>query len=247
MIRAGEIARLKQIHTSPYCLAYLDILGAKNYMSKESERFLNDLNSIYFNVFHGVALTNMFDKREIFFKIFSDNILLAINLKDNNTSRKTKIETILNLVGNISNDALRHGYLLRGAITEGEFFQDDIFVYGRALLEAIKLEEEIAIYPRIIAQETIKETLPQYFYESTDGLNVLDSFIFTLFADNVSFKMQLLAMLKQYHNDMKARQKILWSIRYFNDYFERSGKIDIPQNLKITDEEIANAMRRASV
>ncbi|MDE5603727.1 MAG: hypothetical protein K2I71_07430, partial [Helicobacter sp.] len=76
MIRAGEIARLKQIHTSPYCLAYLDILGAKNFMSKESERFLNDLNSIYFNVFHGVALTNMFDKREIFFKIFSDNILL---------------------------------------------------------------------------------------------------------------------------------------------------------------------------
>ncbi|MBD5474370.1 MAG: hypothetical protein HDR17_00020 [Lachnospiraceae bacterium] len=247
MIRTGEMALLKQIHTSPHCLAYLDILGAKNLMSKESEKFLNDLNSIYFNAFHSVALTNRFDKREIFFKIFSDNILLAINLKDNNTSRKTKIETILNLVGNIFNDALRHGYLLRGAITEGEFFQNDIFVYGKALLEAIKLEEEIAIYPRIIAQETIKEALPQYFYESADGLNVLDSFIFALFADNVSFKMQLLAMLRRYYNDMKARQKILWSLRYFNDYFERSGKIDAPQNLKITDEEIANAMRGASV
>lgn len=241
------MALLKQIHTSPHCLAYLDVLGAKNFMSKESEKFLNDLNSIYFNVFHSVALTNMFDKREIFFKIFSDNILLAINLKDNDALRETKIETILNLVGNLSNDALRHGYLLRGAITEGEFFQDDIFVYGKALLEAIKLEEKIATYPRIIAEGTIKEALPQYFYKSADGLNVLDSFIFALFADNVSFKVRLLAMLRQYHDDMKARQKILWSITYFNDYFERSGKIDTPQNLKITDEEIANAMRGASV
>lgn len=54
-------------------------------------------------------------------------------------------------------------------------------------------------------------------------------------------------MLRQYHDDIKARQKILWSITYFNDYFERSWKIDAPQNLKITDEEIANAMRGASV
>lgn len=90
MIRTGEMALLKQIHTSPHCLAYLDVLGAKNLMSKESERFLNDLNSIYFNVFHSVALTNMFDKREILFKIFSDNILLAINLKDNDPLRKSK-------------------------------------------------------------------------------------------------------------------------------------------------------------
>ena len=95
------------------------------------------------------------------------------------------------------NDALRHGYLIRGGISEGEFYKDDsnIFVYGKALIEAINLEEKIAIYPRIVVQSSIKKSNPQYFELATDGVWYLNSFIFNRVFDNVSYNIPLYIIL----------------------------------------------------
>ena len=74
-------------------------------------------------------------KEEIFVKIFSDNILLAIELKEIDEQRDSKIAVLFNIVANIYNEILRYGYLMRGAIVEGEFFHNNIIVYGKVLLK----------------------------------------------------------------------------------------------------------------
>lgn len=248
MIRTGAARRLPKLHTSKYCIAYLDFLGAKESMKKNDNKFLNHLYSVYFNALNDVAFTNVVTQKDIGIKIFSDNILLSVKIEDDDPNRVAKIEKIINLAGNMYNDALRHGYLIRGGISEGEFYKDDsnIFVYGKALIEAINLEEKIAIYPRIIVQSSIKESNPQYFELATDGVWYLNSFIFNRGFDNVSYKHNLLSMLQKNIKDEKVRQKIMWAISYFNLYNSRQRQMGSVDCNFISQDEIDDILYQNS-
>ena len=241
MVRTGQARNLSKIHTSNYCVAYLDVLGAENYMKGDlADKFLNDLNSIYFDAINDISFTNYVTQKDIQVKIFSDNILLGIQINENDDLRKDKIEKILNIAGNIFNNALYHGYLLRGAITEGPFYKDDnnIFVYGKALIDAVEIEEELAIYPRVVAQKSIQETLPQYFEECADGNFILQNFIFHPGFPEI-YKQNLLEIYKKSYKNEKVKQKIMWIISFFNSYYVHSIT-----NVQITKEDLIKATRK---
>lgn len=51
---------------------------------------------------------------------------------------------------------MRCGYKPRDGITKGQFFIDDIFGWGSALVDAYLLESKEAIYPRVIIDEKTK-------------------------------------------------------------------------------------------
>lgn len=241
MVRTGQARNLPKIHTSNYCVAYLDVLGAENYMKGDlADKFLNDLNSIYFDAINDISFTNYVTQKDILVKIFSDNILLGIQINENDDLRKDKIEKILNIAGNIFNNALYHGYLLRGAITEGPFYKDDnnIFVYGKALIDAVEIEEELVIYPRVVAQKSIQETLPQCFEECADGNFILQNFIFHLGFPEI-YKQNLLEIYKKSYKNEKVKQKIMWIISLFNSYYVHSIT-----NVQITKEDLIKATRK---
>lgn len=56
-------------------------------------------------------------------------------------------------------------------------------------------------------------------------------------ADNVTFKINLLKMLKVHKENNEANKKIMWVINYFNSWFAQCGD-PILNKQKITDEEI---------
>ena len=210
---------MPQLTTETYCVAYLDVLGSKKIMKNDSNKFLNDLNSIYFDARSDIVATG----ETIEAKIFSDNILLSIKTGDDLENAKDKVTKILNLAGNIYNDALWHGYLLRGAITIGDFCKNDLWVYGKALVEAVDMEESIAIYPRIIVHESLYKTHRQYFMQCTDGCLALNTLIF--YGKPDVYKFRLLDLCRQYHKDAKVMQKIMWVISYFNEYHANKSGI----------------------
>lgn len=241
MVRTGQARNLPKIHTSNYCVAYLDVLGAENYMKGDlADKFLNGLNSIYFDAINDISFTNYVTQKDILVKIFSDNILLGIQINENDDLRKDKIEKILNIAGNIFNNALYHGYLMRGAITEGPFYKDDnnIFVYGKVLIDAVEIEEELAIYPRVVAQKSIQETLPQYFEECADGNFILQNFIFHPGLPEI-YKQNLLEIYKKSYKNEKVKQKIMWIISFFNSYY-----VHFITNVQITKEDLIKATRK---
>lgn len=109
MVRTGLARNLPKIHTSNYCVAYLDFLGAKKFMENDKDdKFLNTLNSIYYDAIDNVTFTNEINNKDIYIKIFSDNIVLAIEINKNDELRDVKIEKILNIASNIYNNALVH-------------------------------------------------------------------------------------------------------------------------------------------
>ena len=248
MTRTGLARDLVKLKSSNYFVAYIDILGARRFMEQNNDNFLNDLNSIYFDAVNNVSMTNWATGKDIFIKIFSDNILIAIQTSKNDINRKAKLEKIINLVGNFYNNILRHGYLARGAITEGKFYKDEnnIFVYGKALTDAVNMEEENAIYPRIIAKKEIRDIVPQYFLEGNDYFYTLNPFSFLGLFDVNIYKPHLIKMLQNSRKDNKIKQKIMWMVNYFNEYNRVNQMRGTTSFEFITEEEIKDALNPMS-
>lgn len=225
--------------TSNHIIAYLDILGAKDMICNDNNfDFLNHLNMFMEDAIEESGGGIFPKEEEIYIKIFSDNILLAIELKEDDKQREHKIAILFNTVANIYNEILRYGYLMRGAIVEREFFHNDIIVYGKGLVEAVQLEENVAKYPRIIVKTKVNEANSCYYLmKDSDGESFLNIFRLCEVADDAIFKINLLKMLKKYKNNEKIKEKIMWMINYFNSWFAQCGD-PIFNKQKITDEEI---------
>lgn len=229
--------------TSNYCISYLDILGGANKICNDkNNEFLNLINMIYQDVLKEAELIKLIDRKDIFVKIFSDNILLAIKIDKNDEKRKLKIEKIISFTSNIINEMLRYGCLIRGAIVDGEFFQNELFVYGKAHVQAVKTEENIAVYPRVIVQDKIQKIFPQYCDIAEDGVYYLNHYVKAQTFENITFKMQLLKLLKEANQDVKIKQKVMWAIAHYNKHNKEFIKLGSTQCQLITDEEILNVI-----
>ena len=239
MIRTGD-ARFPstKYKTSRHCIAYLDMLGGKNVICNDTQsEHLNKINMIFYDA---LEESKMFAE-DIFVKIFSDNILLTI--PTDNDNREQNIEKIIGRVNNIIHEVADYGYLMRGAITEGDFFHNDIIVYGKALIEAVKMEEKDAIHPRVIVKKEIAELLPQYFYPCEDGWAMVNPYIFENGSfDFINFRHTFLSQLRDHKNDDRIRSKLMWAINNFNAIGKAMRQVGSLRSL-ITREEIENAIK----
>lgn len=127
---------------------------------------------------------------------------------------------------------------MRGAIVEGDFYHDEKFVYGKALVEAVNIEENVAIYPRIIIQKQIQELLPQYCYQDNDGEYYLNSFLYCSAMSYVGFKISLLGMLREYASNPRIKRKIMWTITYYNKYYSNPYSFNSTGVPLITEKEV---------
>jgi len=228
--------------TSRYCIAYLDMLGAKSIIyNDDKNKHLNIINMIYGDARDEGKMFTREGDPSIFIKIFSDNILLAVNTDDGN--REQNIEQIIGRVNNIIHEVADYGYLMRGAITEGDFFHNDTIVYGKALIEAVKMEEKDAIHPRVIVKKEITELVPQYFYPCEDGWAMVNPYIFGNGSfDFINFRHTFLSQLRDNKNNEKVRHKIMWAINNFNAIGKAMRQVGSLRSL-ITREEIENALK----
>lgn len=225
--------------TSNHIIAYLDILGATNKICNDNDfSFLNHLNMFMEDAIEESGGGIFPHKEKIFIKVFSDNILLAIELKENDEQRDSKITALFNTVANIYNEILRYGYLMRGAIIEGEFFHNDKIVYGKALVEAVHIEEKVANVPRILVKTKVTEPHSCYYLmQDEDNEFFLNIFHLCDTFDDITFKINLLEMLKKYKSNERIKTKIMWMIKYFNSWFTKYEYRLLNQQ-KITDDDI---------
>ncbi len=76
----------------------------------------------------------------------------------------------------VAERGLRLGLLIRGALSFGELLHIDDIVFGEALVDAYRLESEVAINPRVVVSDTVlkrlKGALPDYadlLLQDSDG------------------------------------------------------------------------------
>ena len=215
----------------PYIIAYIDFLGMKDRMeNKSSYRYLVYLQALIKGIMTKSAFIQRINHINDFeIKIFSDNIVIA--LKKNDEMLCDQIISLINLISLIQFEAFfTFEFPLRGGITIGELSIDDSVVWGSGLIDAYKIENSLANYPRVIVSQEVIDTYNQckdksinifaMIKQDADGCWFVD---YLSAAPNITLIPRISARLSQIANmvikkDERIKQKTNWIISYFNSY-----------------------------
>ena len=77
--------------------------------------------------------------------------------------------------------------------------------------------------------------------QDRDGCCILNIFQLSEYFDHISFKIELLKMLKKNKDNDHIKAKIMWMINYFNSWFIRP-EARIMEKPQITEKEVAEAL-----
>lgn len=224
--------------TVPYVVAFIDVLGATNAILRQADESLEVIHSIYEKA---ITIFPMFQEPgwecpKV--KIFSDNIVVA--LPYDASHRKTDaLFAVAVMSAMLQAEFLVRGWLTRGGIASGDFFMDDVMVWGPALVRAYELESHVAYFPRVVIEPDLAKecdlglilrhtrntnSLGYAFGKDADGMfrvePLLDMGWFGVTANLIfnSFEKGLLEKrLAEHRGDTKVCQKWIWMAHHVEE------------------------------
>lgn len=184
---------------------------------------------------------------------FSDNVGLALPIDPGGTGGE--LLSVIRAAGSYQRELTVGGRFVRGGITRGDIYADDDFITGRALIDAVKLEEKVAVVPRILLDEACialasAESTASASVKSSSGVSTSRSYQFLLLRDGehvfcnylaTIFSEECLELQKQivlenhrdfivqrlaaYQNNAGILAKYQWAARYHN-YFVAQNNLN---------------------
>lgn len=217
-----------------YIVAYIDLLGVTNRIkSMDNQLEMNKLHNLYTFSTNLTREIQIEENKEIQFKIFSDNIIIAKKLSSNAIQRNRDIHSLLSCAGHFqelsASDSV--GWLLRGGISIGQLFIDDVMVWGDALLKSYYLEDKAAIYPRIVIDKSVLNEISQnkllceYLRKDFDSLHFLNFLNDCHFCSEMLMKgFQIMQEEAGKNIDEKMYQKFCWHMNFVNAELDRKNE-----------------------
>lgn len=219
---------------------FFDILGFRDLIETNQKVKGSDCTTIYevFNFIDNFYQDEIDEKysetKQITF--FSDSVIISFVEDEPDQVFKTVADIQILLV-----NLVLKGIVMRGAISYGQLFHNEKFLFGPAFVEAYLIETNKAKYPRIVCESSIivlsqkgkylddaKQDL-ETFYEivkpDNDDFWYIDYFegIESLFDDNYGHIDYLLTLRKLIVDNIQSattddiKQKYLWMKEKFND------------------------------
>lgn len=217
----------KEIEYNQYVVSYIDLLGVKDALQYDDGVSLNRMNLLYNRLLCYINPENkdFFKLDNVKIKIFSDNIIIASEVKDNFQSAFKKVFRLTKI---LQGDALiQNGWLLRGGISVGKLYIDDVFTMGKGIIAAYDLESKIANYPRVIIDKNIISSLNISEFKMPYGIEEIytdfdgENYINYLSYFNKDSLRKICEELRNYYLEMnnqesnlKINQKYSWIINY---------------------------------
>lgn len=224
-----------------YYLAYFDVLGYKAFFNEEEsdhQKFLKDILGTLDYVKSQVNEFSSFSSR-IGLRVYSDNFLLYIKEEgqDKVIEDFNALAALTSVVALIQVKILaQYRILLRGGITKGEFYVDENIIFGKGLIQAVEIESNKAIYPRVVIDVDNfslmnYDSLWKYLIKKDDdGIYFVDYFNINIY-QNVYFDHEKTIGLIQ-----TLRGKIILLIKKYCNYDNLSGQDEINQRSKLIEK-----------
>lgn len=132
-------------------VCFTDILGFSNLVTQAPNRqagnkLLNHLHTTISEQYVLMRETNPHGH----FKTFTDNVILAYPVWEDGEGQSGSV--FMSFI-DYQLEMTLNGYFLRGGVALGDYYGDNDFAYGMALIEAHNLECNKADYPRIILSD----------------------------------------------------------------------------------------------
>ena len=216
------------LKTKKSIVAFVDLLGTSQAIKNdENDVNLHTMNYILQTAFDMCEDTSVC-KTKVNVKAFSDNIVFSMELPEDNdeTERMAIVHNVMEICAFFQIAAFEMGISTRGGITVGDFFCNDIFVWGKGLLRAYNLENKVAIYPRIVVDESILPLIPEcdnagskhHVMTDFDGIVFLDYVSFFPIKTRDEYRKRALdtvdVIIRTLGSDERAIQKVKWIASY---------------------------------
>ena len=230
-------------------VAFLDILGFQHFLTEAIKRrrerkSLSKLQTAFDKSIHWLQPRhNSFLERDLYaVRMFTDNILIGFPIDERGS--EGPLGSTLFKVALFQLEMVLSGFFVRGALTIGNLYMGQI-VYGKGLLEAYRIEKELARDPRIVLGKSAyadfakhityygkPKTSPQYseWLRDPDGqifLNYLNIFFNAIEYDVPEMskvlethKLQLETKLEEYRPCPGLWSKYSWVAQYHNFFLQ---------------------------
>lgn len=211
---------IKTPEESNYLIAYIDILGTKEIISgSDGKEFFKLIHETLALATKGFIQSKGWGFDDLEFKIFSDNLLVAIQCEKNKLQEA--FQTLSDFLTMLLIMFVYKGVFFRGGITYGKLAIDDTIVWGKGLIDAVQLEEQIAIYPRIVLSDSLVNLLDSFLKENerfNDVYSCFTDFDGCVYLDYIYY-------------DEKSTEKILDTSNKFTD-----EKLSVTKNPRVAQK-----------
>lgn len=238
-------------------VAFVDILGfkAKTENAVESDDAADDI--LYaLNRIHKIKQDNEKDNigrnvLDIQVTTFSDSAVISYPDKKDNL-----FWLIIDII-HLQLDLILYGVLIRGGICIGDLYHDGDIVFGPAMNKAYFLESKVAIYPRIIVEDTAVEHYVKHVDGDKYDIDDIKSLILEdndglIYVDMLHQDQEMYDMGDEYYNwllDIRSiiegglsnekidiRMKYEWLKKYYNNVVT-DDRAFFPSPYSLNDEQ----------
>ncbi|MGE4489781.1 MAG: hypothetical protein AB7E95_09590 [Kiritimatiellales bacterium] len=197
-------------------------------------------------------------KDDFAFRAFTDNIVIGYPIVDDG---EIELGTIYRVLASVQTLMAIKGFFIRGAVSIGDLYMDDIVVFGNGLVQAYKGEQELARDPRIVlspsAMRYVDHHLKYYgnrphapqnthLFKDADGqyfINYLDATIEDEDGSDAidrdiiyAHKEVIEKKLARYAKVPAIWSKYMWSARYHNFFCKENKHLEIDDMLIDTNK-----------
>jgi hypothetical protein len=146
-----------------YC-AFVDILGFRGLIGEFGRGALSitEMHDLLTTIHKTDGLSTQYWQTEFRTQSISDAVAISTNVT------REGLTEILRALENLTLRLLKKGYFIRGGLVKGRLFHDENVVFGDALVEAYRLESEVALYPRVMATRAVWLDFEKYRAEGDD-------------------------------------------------------------------------------
>ncbi len=249
------------IDFSPHAVAYLDILGFKNFIIVAEKNFdkLEKLNNLFNEVIPREILPD--GKNSTYSKDFemkclsiSDSLIVSAPVSENQTHPALVVVTMKAI--QIAHALLDMGFLVRGAINIGNVYRTDTNILGTGYQDAVMFGDKSGDPPQIILTDnatvalnkSVKNGMPTY---SIFALNELGQTILNAIHPEPSYlpdpQGNITEYFKKYRavikenlssDDKKVKSKWLWFAKLFNANVQYFSTLDSSMAIELDSHGI---------
>lgn len=146
---------------------FLDILGFQDHLNKTVDKKKDNEDEIQ-KLYHSLQLINWFaginDGSNKIATQFSDSLVISFK-PDSKNEFLNLLDDIIRLIIAL----VQNGIICRGAISYGKLIHTKEIIFGPALVDAYLTESKAAMYPRVILDPNILDTVAGSTEFYTDG------------------------------------------------------------------------------
>src|SRR5207247_8133658 len=120
---------------------------------EELIRLRNAFDSAYQHLNESSKKTFTDGKSEFQVRYFTDTLFIGYPIRERIGALLSLLK-VMHYIGFLQMELAREGYFIRGALSVGDLYVDDQIVFGPALMEAYRAEQQRAVFPRVILCES---------------------------------------------------------------------------------------------